>query len=464
MRYNGGMKEGALRSVLSAVAVFLLLSPFSRADDRFPFLQGRFGTLGCPGSEAEWDLLGLDWYKNGEGNYWGGGGWEKTTDAQVWFLMRPRMYFTGNNRVWNPEPNPPSWTYRNSVSNFVKDNAEYIGLIAVGNSIIFEDIESGYGDTNEYAQWFHDFAEYVHSQNPDIKVVPGDLQLAWGETRVIGDTRIVGYQNAYRNLYGEEMPIPCLSAHTYATGNTNQPSYSWGERRPCLDVFVTKIRSMRTFMKNAGLQDAAFVATEMGVFNHLAGPPLSDAELRQLMVDTIHYMEGPDGVDTNIGMPSDNYRLVQKWSYSNDGQLVSGGSLTTWGQDYRAACDVYRDSDGDGLTDQDEENVYGTDPDDPDSDDDGMEDGPEVEAGTSPTNRTDVFRITGCGLSTTGGAFVIYWNSVTGRTYSVYGSDTPPGSWSNVHERAGDGGPVSYTNSPSGPDSQIFRLGVHRTP
>lgn len=45
---------------------------------------------------------------------------------------------------------------------------------------------------------------------------------------------------------------------------------------------------------------------------------------------------------------------------------------------------VGTDSDGDGLTDWDEENVYGTDPSEADTDGDGMNDGDEVELGRDP--------------------------------------------------------------------------------
>ncbi len=45
---------------------------------------------------------------------------------------------------------------------------------------------------------------------------------------------------------------------------------------------------------------------------------------------------------------------------------------------------VGADSDGDGLTDWDEENVYGTDPSEADTDGDGMNDGDEVESGRDP--------------------------------------------------------------------------------
>lgn len=43
-----------------------------------------------------------------------------------------------------------------------------------------------------------------------------------------------------------------------------------------------------------------------------------------------------------------------------------------------------KDSDGDGLTDWEETNVYGTDPHDPDTDDDGVDDGEEVFLGRNP--------------------------------------------------------------------------------
>jgi len=42
------------------------------------------------------------------------------------------------------------------------------------------------------------------------------------------------------------------------------------------------------------------------------------------------------------------------------------------------------DTDGDGLTDYDEEHIHGTDPDDPDTDDDGISDGDEIANGTNP--------------------------------------------------------------------------------
>jgi hypothetical protein len=62
------------------------------------------------------------------------------------------------------------------------------------------------------------------------------------------------------------------------------------------------------------------------------------------------------------------------------GSLV-GGLLTQRGL---GAAFARSDSDGDGLFDSDETNVYGTDPNNPDTDGDGIDDGQEVFDGTDP--------------------------------------------------------------------------------
>ena len=92
------------------------------------------------------------------------------------------------------------------------------------------------------------------------------------------------------------------------------------------------------------------------------------------------------------------------------------------------------DTDGDGLPDWVETNtrVYvsptdtGTDPNDPDTDDDGVLDGDEVPAGTNPNQAGDAFKITSFAAKT--GDFImavrtpyeVKWSSVAGKTYSVF--------------------------------------------
>ncbi|MFW6108795.1 MAG: hypothetical protein ACOC8D_03165 [bacterium] len=235
--------------------------------ERFPLTRGRFGTLGAPANRQAWERLGACWFKAGD-CYWPAA-WVPGSDVQVWLLVRPRMFFTGNNRVWNPAPKPPQWAYRDKVKRFLRGNHARVGIVALGNSICYADIESGYEDAEEYVTWYH---EVVEPQ-----------------------------------------------------------------------TFIRKIRAMRAFMKRAGLRDTAFVITEMGVFNHCCEPKLTEAQLIEFMRTAIEFMEGPDGVDKELGMPSDGYRLVQKWSYSAFPHLVKDGHLTPMGQVYRHLLTRYAD-------------------------------------------------------------------------------------------------------------------------
>jgi hypothetical protein len=303
---------------------------------RFPLRDGRFGTLGAPKSKKLWNLLGASWFKSGD-CFWQGGQWVRDGGAEAWLLVRPRMFFTGNNRVWNPKPKPPSWRYRDKTRKFLRDNKDHIGVLALGNSICFADIESGYNEVDEYVTWYHDFHAFAHGLNPRIRFAPGDLQSAWGGLH--GTKLLESYMKAYRKKYGQAMPIDAVGLHCYLTGN-RPPKWAKPEVVR-VATFRSKIRAMRSFMKRAGLQDKALVITEMGVFNHHCEPRLSEARLIEIMRGAIHFMEGPEGVDKNLGMPSDGHRLVQKWSYSAFPHLVQHGKLTTKGKAYRDLVKVY---------------------------------------------------------------------------------------------------------------------------
>ena len=320
-----------------AHAAWLAAQTRAAEPDRFPLTRERFGTLGAPATKAHWDLLGARWFKSGD-CFWQGGDWVRASDrVQPWLLVRPRMFFTGNNRVWNPPPNPPKWGYRDKTRKFIRQNKDRIGILALGNSICFADIESGYPDLDEYVRWYHEFAEFARGLNPRIKLAPGDLQSAWGGLH--GTEQLEGYLKAYRKKYGRPMPIDALGLHCYLTGN-KPPDWAKPEV-VSPETFKKKLRAMRSFMKRAGLQDTALVITEMGVFNHCCQPRLSDARLIEIMQSAIQFMEGPQGVDKDLGMPSDGGRLVQKWSYSAFPHLVRDGKLTRMGKAYRAMVEKY---------------------------------------------------------------------------------------------------------------------------
>lgn len=62
----------------------------------------------------------------------------------------------------------------------------------------------------------------------------------------------------------------------------------------------------------------------------------------------------------------------------------NAGGVDAWFARYTCDQCVVADTDGDGLLDSEETGIYGTDPNDPDSDQDGLDDGDEIALATDP--------------------------------------------------------------------------------
>jgi hypothetical protein len=95
-----------------------------------------------------------------------------------------------------------------------------------------------------------------------------------------------------------------------------------------------------------------------------------------------------------------------------------GDGLTT-DQEVALGTDPLKaDTDGDGLNDGDEVNMYHTNPLLADSDTDGQADGLEIMAGTNPTSSLSAFKITGLTVGTNS-AVDLQWAGATDRLYRV---------------------------------------------
>jgi hypothetical protein len=142
---------------------------------------------------------------------------------------------------------------------------------------------------------------------------------------------------------------------------------------------------------------------------------------------------------------ADGDHLADYWETSNFGLLTNS--------------DGTADGDADGLNDF-AEYTHQTDPQNPDTDGDGMEDGDEVVAGTCPTDLSDCLEIKDADVQEVTGGFVLWWDTVTGRYYGVYSLSDMAEFWSNVYQTAGDDSRQSYTSPPGNGPQRYFRLGV----
>ncbi len=118
------------------------------------------------------------------------------------------------------------------------------------------------------------------------------------------------------------------------------------------------------------------------------------------------------------------------------------------------------DTDGDGLPD-DLEYAIGTNPFLRDSDGDGMDDFQEWLAGTNPNDPASSFRVAGIVANPAGEGFVITWDTVEGRFYTVSSATSLPPAWAAVYQVLGDGTPKSYVGTNTLPQ-QFFRINVTR--
>lgn len=173
--------------------------------------------------------------------------------------------------------------------------------------------------------------------------------------------RLIGqYDGAEQDLTTEEGSV---------AGNT----MTWTVQRTALaDIAPGKtlglaLETSGTFL-NAGVDDGSDRAPNNGFGNYTIGT--------QAEAGMDHDEDGIDDRD-EFGLGTDPANPDTDGDGLLDGQEV----------------DVYEtdpldpDTDGDGSSDGDEVNVHGTDPLDPDSDGDGLQDGEEIELGTDPLER-----------------------------------------------------------------------------
>ncbi len=156
----------------------------------------------------------------------------------------------------------------------------------------------------------------------------------------------------------------------------------------------------------------------------------------------------PDATEVNVYNSNPANADTDKDGLDDSAELLAGTNLRNW------------DTDGDLVGDYQELFVYGTDPLKADTDADHIWDGDELIAGTSPTNGLDFLHVTQ--YETADGAeFTFTWETRSNRWYDLQGAPDifDSATWTTLETRLGDGATVTATNTPA-PDLRFFWINV----
>jgi hypothetical protein len=198
-----------------------------------------------------------------------------------------------------------------------------------------------------YAQVYHDVYQFIKQRDPTARVaVSGLVEVTPGRLQYLD---IVW--NTYAALYHEPMPVDVWNMHIYILPETvgianialgtdpalaythiwthtiGEPNgYTYGDHDN-LTAFDSQVRRMRQWMKDHGQQDKPLLLSE---FSLLYGEGVTDefgnnftsARAAAFLTKTYNYLATTS--DANIGMPSDNNRLVQQWVWFSVNHATNG--------------------------------------------------------------------------------------------------------------------------------------------
>lgn len=200
-----------------------------------------------------------------------------------------------------------------------------------------------------YARIYHDVYTFIKSNDPSARVgVAGLVGFTAGREQymqIVWDT--------YKSLYGTSMSADAWTIHPYVlwesggsgahvalgtdpalaipyNANCNDPTSICLAEHDDIDLFAEMIVRMRQWMWRHGQQNKPLLVTEWGIilpsdYIDENGQDFDAARVSDYMRTTQDYFR--NAVDTTIGLPVDDYRLVQQWLWFPLG--ISGNSSSS---------------------------------------------------------------------------------------------------------------------------------------
>ncbi len=243
--------------------------------------------------------LNAQWYYD-----WGTKNTKIDNDLEYWQMIRV-----------NQDGYKPS---KDEILKIIRKHKGYTWIIGNEPDNVYQDNVT----PEKYAQIYHELYYLIKNKDRSSKIAIAGVSQAtparFAYLEIVLDT--------YSSLYNEKLPVDWWNIHGYVL---REETDSWGAGQPVgvttvdgklyeiedhgnVEFFISNLVNFRLWMKENGYQDTPLVITEFGILLPVEfgySPSIVADYLNQTSAWMLTYD------DEYLGLPEDNFRLVQKFAW-----------------------------------------------------------------------------------------------------------------------------------------------------